>query len=177
MHRPQQPREDFIMPVSSFRAGRTIAAAAILPAVFFAISAPTSSAAEYSAQAASRSAPSAVPKMHAASVDRIEDRITALHKQLRVTPEQEPLWSDLAQVMRTNGKKMRDDVAQRSAKRKTMNAVDDLRSYEMITDEHADGLKRLIPAFEALYAKMTPAQQKHADYVFGEQERTPAHRS
>ncbi len=165
-----------MMPVSNLRTGRIIAAAAILPAIFFAVSSQPSSAAESSAQTMPPSTASAAPKMHAASVDRIEERITALHQQLRVTPDQEALWSDLAQVMRANGQKLRDEVAERSTKRKSMTAVDDLHSYEMIADEHADGLKRLIPAFEALYAKMTPAQQKHADYVFGEQERTAAHR-
>jgi hypothetical protein len=35
----------------------------------------------------------------------------------------------------------------------------------------ADGLKRLIPSFEALYGKMTPTQQKNADRIFGEQQR------
>jgi|SRR5579862_896953 len=170
---------------STHRAGRAIAAAALLPAILFAVSLHSTYAAESAAQAtpmsasqpqAAQPAPGAGPKVHAASVDRIEERITDLHKKLHVTPDQEALWSDVAQVMRENGQKMRDEVAQRSAKLKTMNAVDDLKSYQMITDEHADGLKRLIPAFEALYAKMTPAQQKNADLVFGEQQRSAAHR-
>jgi protein CpxP len=173
------------MSKSNHRAGRVIAAAALLPAILFAVSSHSASAAE-SAQAAPMSAaqtqaaqpaPAPGPKVHAASVDRIEVRITDLHKKLNVTPDQEALWSDMAQVMRANGQKMRDSVTERSAKLKTMTAVDDLRSYQMITDEHADGLKRLIPAFEALYAKMTPAQQKNADHVFGEQQQNAAHRS
>jgi periplasmic protein CpxP/Spy len=168
-----------MMPISNHRAGRVIAAAAILPAIFFAASSQAASAAEYLAQAAPLSAspmPPAAPKVRVASTDRIEGRIADLHKELRITPDQEALWSDLAQVMRANGDKMRDEVAERSAKLKTMNAVDDLRSYQMIADEHADGLKRLIPAFEALYAKMTPTQQKNADHVFGIEKRTVAHR-
>ena len=174
-----------MMSKSNHRAGRVIAAAALLPAFLFAASSHSTFAAEPSAQTAptpsaqtqaAQPAPAAVPKVHAASVDRIEERIKDLHKKLHVTPDQEALWSDMAQVMRANGQKMRDEVAERSAKLKTMNAVDDLRSYQMITDEHADGLKRLIPAFEALYAKMTPAQQKNADHVFGEQQRQAAHR-
>jgi periplasmic protein CpxP/Spy len=168
------------MPISTYRAGRIIATAAFLPAILFAVSSHAVSASEYLAQNAATSAlpapaappaPATGPKVHSASADRIDARIAELHKQLRITPDQEALWNDLAQVMLANGRKMRDSVAERSAKLKTMNAVDDLKSYEMITDEHADGLKRLIPAFEALYAKMSPAQQKNADHVFGAKQR------
>ncbi len=176
------------MRISNHRVGRVIATAAFLPAMIFAVSSQASSAAEYAAQAttvsaspaqpeAAKMAPSTGPKVKSASVDRIEDRITDLHNKLHVTADQDALWNNMAQVMRENGKKMRDGVTERSAKLKTMNAVDDLRSYQMITDEHADGLKRLIPAFEALYAKMTPTQQKNADRVFGEEQRHAAHRS
>ena len=173
------------MSQASFRAGRVIAAATILPAILFTLSPQTTFAKEYLADAApmptqsqtAQPAPHAVPKVASASVDRIEERITDLHKKLHVTSDQEPLWNDVAQVMRDNGKKMRAEVADRTAKLKTMNAVDDLRSYQMITDEHADGLKRLVPAFAALYAKMTPDQQKNADHVFGEQQRQASRRS
>ncbi len=182
-----------MMPLSksNHRAGRVIAAAALLPAILFAVSSTAAFAAENVAQGpamsaapaataqpqSTKSVPTSGPKVHSASADRIEAQISDLHKKLAITAEQEALWNDLAQVMRANGQKMRDSVTERSAKLKTMNAVDDLRSYQMITDEHADGLKRLIPAFEALYAKMTPAQQKNADHVFGEQQRHASHRS
>jgi len=174
-----------MMSKSTHRAGRVIAAAALLPAILFAVSSYSASAADSAAPAApvsaaqpqaAQPAPTTGPKVHAASVDRIEERITDLHKKLAVTPDQEALWTEMAKVMRANGQKMRDSVTDRSAKLKTMTAVDDLKSYQMITDEHADGLKRLIPAFEALYAKMSPAQQKNADRVFGEQQRNAAHR-
>jgi len=178
------------MSQSKLRAGRIIAAAAILPAIFFAVSSHPTFAKEYLADAtpssasptsptqdqAAQAAPTSVPKVRSASADRIEQRIAALHKKLHVTSDQEPLWNDVAQVMRDNGKKIRDQVAERSAKLKTMNAVDDLRSYEMITDEHAEGLKHLVPAFSALYAKMSPNQQKNADRVFGEQQHQTSRR-
>jgi hypothetical protein len=179
------------MSQSKLRAGRIIAAAAILPAMFFAVSSHPTFAKEYLAdatptsaaptspaqdQAAAQVAPTAAPKLRSASADRIEQRIAALHQKLHVTSDQEPLWNDVAQVMRDNGKKMRDEVAERSAKLKTMNAIDDLRSYELITDEHAEGLKHLVPAFAALYAKMSPNQQKNADHVFGEQQHQTSRR-
>jgi hypothetical protein len=165
------------MSTSNHRAGHLIAAA-ILPAILFAASAQLSFADDYVAQAspASASPNSAGQPAAAARLGRVEARITELHKQLRITADQEPLWGNVAQVMRDNEQRMHDRITARAAKQKTMTAVDDLRSYRMIADEHADGLKRLVPAFEALYAQMTPAQQKHADHVFGEHQKHATHR-
>ena len=177
-------------PRSNRRAGRLVTAAALLPAILFAVSSHSSTASEYLAQGApisvsptadqpqaAQPAPTVTPTVRSKSVDRIEARISALHNKLHITADQEAKWNDMAQVMRENGKKMRDMVAERSAKLKTMNAVNDLKSYQAITDEHADELKRLIPAFEALYAEMTPEQQKNADHVFGEHQQQASHRS
>ena len=96
----------------------------------------------------------------------VDMRIADLHKRLGITPDLEPLWIDVVNVMRDNEAKMNEHISAREAKMKTMTAVDDLRSYRMITDEHADGLKRLIPVFETLYDKMSPAQKLVADHVF-----------
>ena len=168
-------KRGFIMSKSNYRAGGVVTALALLPALFLAVSSPSAAASELaqapSASTSSQSAPAAAAKVKQSSIDRVEAHITDLHKKLLVTADQESQWRDMAQVMRDNEKKMRDGIASRSAKMKTMNAVDDLRSYQMITDEHADGLKRLIPSFEALYSKMTPAQQKNADRIFGQQQR------
>jgi hypothetical protein len=109
------------------------------------------------------------------SADRSEKRIKELHDKLRITAAQEPLWHNVAQAMRDNGKTIRASMTDRTTRLKTMTAIDDLKSYQIMADEHSDGLKRLIPAFDALYASMTPAQQKHADRVFGEHQRHRAH--
>jgi hypothetical protein len=49
-----------------------------------------------------------------------------------------------------------------------MNAVDNLKSYDQITDAHAEGLKKITPDFEKLYNQMSPAQKKTADSVFNQ---------
>jgi hypothetical protein len=102
---------------------------------------------------------------------RVEARIADLRKRLQVTADQESLWVDVGAVMRENEHKMHESIVRRSSMAKNMNAIDDLKSYQQITDEHSDGLKRLIPVFEALYAKMTPAQQRNADHVFDQGQR------
>jgi len=163
------------MPISYPRTGHAITGAIFLPAIL--ALAPCSTAI---AQGAPTSLVQAQPtfrtaaKTPATPADRVAIRISDLHNKLRITPDQEGPWSDVAQVMRDNETKMQSHIAARSAKIRVMNAVEDLRSYQMITDEHADGLKRLIPVFEALYEKMPAAQQKIADHVFDDHARHAA---
>lgn len=98
---------------------------------------------------------------------RVEDRIKTLHKKLGITDAEEAKWSDVAQVMRDNEAAMERMLQERHQNVKSMTAVDDLQSYENIAQAHADGLKKLIPAFQALYNDMSDAQKKTADETFG----------
>lgn len=124
------------------------------------------------------SAPSmAAPSSHAstspsaASRDsKVEARITQLHKELKITKDQESDWNTLAQDMRDNAHQMSSQMEQRAAASKTkpMTAVDNLKSYAQIADTHADGLKKITPDFEKLYDEMSPAQKKTADTIFNQ---------
>jgi periplasmic protein CpxP/Spy len=123
------------------------------------------------AQAASPQSPAgqasgtpAAPK--ASRADRVEARIKDLHEKLKITPEQEDQWKNVAQVMRDNAKTMEELTKARTEKAKTVNAVDDLKSYAEITEAHADELKKFIPAFESLYNSMSDEQKKNADTIF-----------
>ena len=71
-----------------------------------------------------------------------------------------------ADVMRDNGRTMSDLYRQRIAQRDTMSALDDMKQYEQITQANADGTKRLVEAFEPLYASLSPEQKKLADANF-----------
>jgi hypothetical protein len=149
----------------TIRAGRAIAAATLLGAFL-------STVPLHESHAQQANPPTRVMAGHGKhAADRSEARIKELHDKLHITAAQETLWGNVAQTMRDNGKTFRASMTDRSTRLSTMTAVDDLKSYQIVADEHSDGLKRLIPAFEALYASMTPAQQKHADRVFGEHQR------
>jgi hypothetical protein len=150
----------------TIRAGRAIAGATLVGA--FLSTVPLH---ESRAQQANPPTQVMMPGHAKHSADRSEARIKELHNKLHITAAQETLWGNVAQAMRDNGKTFRASMTDRSTRLSTMTAVDDLKSYQIVADEHSDGLKRLIPAFEALYASMTPAQQKHADRVFGEHQR------
>jgi len=109
-----------------------------------------------------------------APADRIEARIKSLHEQLQITPAQESQWAAVAQAMRDSANQMQTLIQQRTQGVKTMTAVDDLHSYQAIARAHLEGLNKLVPAFETLYASMSDAQKKNADGVFQHKVRATA---
>jgi protein CpxP len=143
--------------------GVAIAVAGLLSVLFFVFPAVT-----ISAEPGQQAQPAPVKPTR---VDRVETRIASLHTQLKITAAQEPQWDAFAQVMRDNAKTMDVLIQSRVQNAKTMTAVDDLRAYQGIADAHAGGLKKLIPAFESLYATMPDEQKKNADAVFGQMRR------
>jgi len=102
-----------------------------------------------------------------AMAEHVEERIKSLHSKLRITEAQESKWGDVAQIMRDNEAAIAQLIEQRHENPAAMTAMDDLQSYENITQAHLDGLKKLMPAFQTLYNDMSEDQQKSADKVFG----------
>ena len=98
--------------------------------------------------------------------ERVEGRIKELHAQLRITPAEEPQWNEFAQVMRENAREMDQVFMQRAQQYPTMNAVQNMQSYEQISEEHAQRVQRLVPAFQKLYDAMPDQQKRLADQVF-----------
>src|ERR1700756_3235145 len=98
--------------------------------------------------------------------ERVEHRINELHAQLRITPAEEPQWNEFAQVMRENARDMDEAFIQRAQQYPTMNAVQNMQSYEQISEQHAQRLQKLVPAFQKLYDAMPDQQKRLADQVF-----------
>jgi hypothetical protein len=98
--------------------------------------------------------------------DRVEARIAELRGKLRITPDQEDKWNSVTQVMRDNAQKLDSLNQARTQNAGRMTAVEDLNSYSQIADAHAEGLKKFVPAFQALYDSMSDAQKKQADALF-----------
>jgi len=97
---------------------------------------------------------------------KVEARIKQLHTQLGITPAQEAQWQQFAQTMRDNAREMDQVVQQRAQQFSSMNALQDLQSYEQVAEAHVQHLQKLIPAFEQLYAAMSQEQKNRADEVF-----------
>ena len=105
--------------------------------------------------------------------ETVEQRIATLHVALKITPDEETKWGDVARAMRENAAAMAKLVAEgRTTPPQNMTAVEDLQMYQKFAQTHVDGLKNLIASFTALYSAMPDAQKKIADKVFQSAHRT-----
>jgi cell pole-organizing protein PopZ len=104
----------------------------------------------------------------------IEQRITQLHAELKITPDQEAKWNSVAQAMRDNAANMEKLAAQHKQQGPTnMSAVDDLDANQQFVQAHLDGLKNFTSAFKSLYDAMSDQQKKNADQIFAKMNRAP----
>jgi len=94
----------------------------------------------------------------------VERQISDLKKRLNITQVQQAQFDAFAQAMRQNAQAT-DAAAQQAQQSQTHNAVEDLRIAVKMAEAEADGLKRLLPALEALYTSLSDQQKKTADQV------------
>ncbi|MBN3805388.1 Spy/CpxP family protein refolding chaperone [Paraburkholderia sp. Ac-20336] len=121
--------------------------------------------AQASAPAATPQSAASAPAAKAGYARNVEDRIAYLHSQLKITSAQETQWKAFADVMRDNGETMGQLFQQRKAAA-NVSALDDMKQYAQIAQAHADGMKKLVDAFDPLYSSMSPEQKKLADATF-----------
>jgi protein CpxP len=151
---------------------RSVAIAALMSATMLA-SPFTAARADTAANAVIQLAQAAAPQNPAAAGatetkgETVEQRIKDLHTALKITPDQDSKWNEVAQDMRENAAAMDKLIAaNRKTPSKNMTAVEDLKMYQKFAQAHVDGLKNLISSFDKLYAGMPDAQKKIADEVF-----------
>jgi hypothetical protein len=68
--------------------------------------------------------------------------------------------------MRENAKEMDALTKDRAENTKNMNAVEQMKFHSQITASRLAQQKKLIPAFEALYAGLSDEQKKITDTIF-----------
>ena len=149
---------------SSHFASAAIVALLALPAAALAQSAQSSAPTTPPAAASSPIASQPIPGK--SMEERVENHIKQLHAQLRITPAEQPQWDQFAQVMRDNARDMDQAIIQRAQQYPTMNAVQNMQSWEQIAEAHARHLQKLVPAFDNLYNAMPEQQKKLTDQVF-----------
>jgi protein CpxP len=99
--------------------------------------------------------------------ETVEQRIVTLKTALKITPDQEPKWTAVAQAMRDSSVQMEKLVAtKRAIPPEKTTAVDDLKTYQEFTEVRLDGLKKVNSTFKSLYDSMPAEQKKNADMVF-----------
>jgi periplasmic protein CpxP/Spy len=141
----------------AFPATLVVVMAAFLSTIFLATANP-------SFAASGKKKSHAVAKTSA--VEQTEARIVELQGALKITEEQEPLWSNLTSVMRDNAKNMDELTKGRAETQKTMNAVERMKFHSQITEAQLNHQKKFIPPFEALYASMSDEQKQITDTLF-----------
>jgi periplasmic protein CpxP/Spy len=145
-----------------------VAAVLALPGAALAQSqAPASASPEVEKPATASSSPLAGhPVAGKTAQERVEQRIKELYSQLRITPAERPQWDQFAQVMRDNARDMDQAWLQRVNHVESMNAVQNMQSYEQIAEQHAQHVQKLVPAFQNVYNVMSEQQKQLADQVF-----------
>jgi periplasmic protein CpxP/Spy len=91
----------------------------------------------------------------------IEANIAQLHQRLQITPAQEPRFEALANVMRQNARMMPNAPPPTN-----LDPIQGLRFAIQTGEQELVGLKRMLPPLQALYASLSPMQQRIADQVF-----------
>lgn len=93
----------------------------------------------------------------------VEANIASLRQRLQITPAQEAQFNAVANVMRQNA---RTEANAPHAPPANASAVDFLRAEIQYDEVELAGMKRFLPALEALYATLSPAQRQTADAIF-----------
>ena len=141
----------------AFPAALFVVMMAFLSAIFFVYAIPS-----FAASGKHKSSASA----GTTAVEHTEARIKQLQGELKITEPQEKLWNNLTQVMRENAIDMDALTKDRAENTKTMNAVEQMKFHSQITESRLAQQKKLIPAFEALYAGLSDEQKKITDTIF-----------
>lgn len=97
---------------------------------------------------------------------RINDRITQMRRQLKITSVQEPAWDAFATVMRDNATSSYQAIRQRTASIATMSSVDNLKNFAQIEQTRAQGAQTLAYSYETLYGTFSDEQKRAADALF-----------
>jgi hypothetical protein len=91
----------------------------------------------------------------------VEASLAQLHYQLRITPAQESAFAAFATAMRENAR-----MSPPSAPPANADAVSQLQLAIQYGQQEVDGMRRLLPALQTLYAALTPMQRGIANQVF-----------
>ncbi len=161
-----------LMGATTLAAPLTAARAASADAAQLQLAQATAPAAQPTSPAPAAPANQAAPQTQSGDTtaetkpETVDERITALHAALQITPQEESKWDHVAQVMRDNAAAMQKLMAERDSQAGNITAVQDLQEYVKFAQAHVTGLRKLTVAFDALYKSMPAAQKKVADQVF-----------
>jgi hypothetical protein len=111
-------------------------------------------------------APSSNATNGATAGSQVDQRITQMHRRLKITPEQESAWGAFAQMMRDNVSSTEQAYKNRRASIATMSAPENMQNFAQIEQARAQGVQNLAASFQTLYGTMSDDQKQTADAMF-----------
>jgi periplasmic protein CpxP/Spy len=102
-----------------------------------------------------------VQPAQAQQAPNVESSIALLHQRLGITAAQEPAFNALANVMRENARMQTGGPPPANA-----NAVYALQLAIQYGEAEVNGMRRMLPALQGLYATLSPQQQAVANQLF-----------
>jgi len=123
------------------------------------------------------SAPATSPAMSKDIQAKVEAHIKQLHTQLKITQAEEKDWQQFADTMRGNARDMQAAMQEREQRYPSMNALQNMESYQKLAETHAEHLQKLVSAFQTLYNALPDEQKKVADQVFKSRTESRQHAS
>jgi periplasmic protein CpxP/Spy len=112
-----------------------------------------------------RSSAGATAPTTQAPFDPIAARIKYLHDRLRISPEQEALWAEVALAIRDNAHEITPFLRERLRASTSGSALDILHSYDALGNAQLNSLNKFTAAFEPSYDGLSEGQKKIADAV------------
>ena len=106
----------------------------------------------------------------------VEQRISHLRTEIKITPDEQKSFDDFANVMRQNAAEMDGATGKGAALPASASAVDRMTAYSNVAQTHAQNMQQLTTAFTTFYNTLTPQQKKVVDTSFAEQSQKMAAR-
>ena len=142
-------------------AGRLALAAGLCGGWLAAASPDARSATSGGAPPPERAALGPVLPAQAQQGQNVDASLSQLRYQLRITPAQEPAFATFANAMRENARMSGGAPPPANA-----DAISQLQLAIQYGQQEVDGMRRLLPALQGLYAALSPAQRGIANQVF-----------
>ena len=98
---------------------------------------------------------------------RVEQRLTRLKDELKLTEKQLPLWEAFAEKSKAEAAKGAEAMRQRMAESKPMTAPERLAQMQSSLKDRLAAMEAVAESFNRLYAALTPQQKAAADRHFG----------
>lgn len=102
---------------------------------------------------------------------RVEQRLTRLKTDLKLTSQQEPLWQAFADKSKAEAGKGMKTMRERMQNPTPMPAPERMAQMETLMKDRVEAMATVHGAFKALYAELTPEQKTVADRHFSRQGR------